>query len=152
MAHSLADLGTRQEVEDTVIRLFVATDARDWATLEGCFTEPLVLDMTSMVGGQPATLTPREVSAAWAQGFQPLDHVHHQVGNLQTSLSGDSATVKCHGVAFHHRANITEALKTRVFVGTYTFELQRREGRWRVSHLTFHLKFIDGNLALEKAN
>jgi len=151
MAYSVAEVGTRLEIEDVVIRLFVATDERDWATLESCFTESFLLDMTSLVGGQPATMTPREISAAWAQGFKPLDHVHHQVGNLQTRVSGDQANVTCYGVAFHHRTHLTNALKTRVFVGTYAFDLKKVGDQWRVAHLKFNLKFIDGNLELEKA-
>lgn len=151
MAYSLVELGTRQEVEDAVIRLFVATDEREWATLESCFSNPFLLDMTSLVGGQPSKMKPSEISAAWATGFKPLDQVHHQVGNFQTSFSGDSATVQCYGVAFHHRANISTALRTRVFVGTYSFELSKAGGQWLVTHMKFSLKFVDGNLELEKS-
>ncbi len=34
------DLMSKREVEDVVIRMFVATDERDWLTVESCFTEP----------------------------------------------------------------------------------------------------------------
>jgi hypothetical protein len=34
------DLLFRTEVEDAVIRMSVATDERDWPTVESCFTEP----------------------------------------------------------------------------------------------------------------
>ena len=94
----------RQEVEDVVVKMFVATDERDWPTLESCFTDPFVLDMTSMVGGDPATMTPRQVAAAWADGFKPLSHVHHQVGNFRTAISGSTASVRCYGIALHHRS------------------------------------------------
>ena len=55
-------LAARMAVEDTVVRMFVATDERDWATLETCFTDPFTLDMTSMVGGAPLTMTPKDVT------------------------------------------------------------------------------------------
>ena len=51
----------------------------------------VALDMTSMVGGAPSELTPGQVVQAWAAGFKPLDHVHHQIGNLRTEIHGDSA-------------------------------------------------------------
>ena len=143
-------LAARMAAEDTVIRMFVATDERDWATLEDCFTDPFTLDMTSMVGGAPATLTPKDVARAWAEGFAALDHVHHQVGNFRTAITPGQALVQCYGVAFHHRASAS-GQKTRVFVGTYELLLIPSVRRWQISQLTFKLKFIDGNLDLEKS-
>lgn len=146
---SQTDPALRQGVEDAVVRMFVATDERDWQTLEDCFTNPFVLDMTSMVGGAPATMSPQQVAQAWSDGFKPLDHVHHQIGNLRTEVASDRALVKCYGVAFHHRAK-AQGLKSRVFVGTYELSMSFTGDKWRISQLVFKLKFIDGNLELEK--
>ena len=143
-----SDLATRIAVEDVVVRAFVAADEQDWTTLEDCFADPIVLDMTSMVGGEPASMAPREVAVAWAEGFAPLDHVHHQIGNLRTDVQGDRATVRCYGVAFHRR-EAARGVKTRMFVGTYTFDLEASGEAWRIHRLAFHLKFIEGNLELE---
>ena len=148
MTASVDGLAARQAVEDTVVRMFVATDERDWPTLESCFTDPFTLDMTSMAGGKPATVTPRQVATTWAQAFEPLDHVHHQVGNFRTSVTSSQAIVRCYGVAFHHRAKVS-GLKTRLFVGTYELVLIPSVQTWLISQLTFKLKFIDGNLSLE---
>jgi hypothetical protein len=145
------DLASKSEVEETVVRLFVATDERDWPSVQACFADPFVLDMTSMVGGSPTSMTPSQVSGLWAEGFEALDHVHHQVGNFQTTVSGEHATVRCHGVAFHYRARIAAAAKSRMFVGTYVIELSRHSGRWRIHRFRYDLKFIEGNLELEKA-
>lgn len=147
---SASDLATRLAVEDVVVQMFVATDERDWPALENCFTSPFTLDMTSMVGGAPAEMTPSQVAQAWAAGFKPLDHVHHQIGNLRTEVSGNQALVRCHGVAFHHRSKAI-GLKSRIFVGTYELQLQAFPDRWRISRLVFKLKFIEGNLELEKS-
>lgn len=146
---SSLDIATRLAVEDAVVRMFVATDERDWPTLERCFTDPFTLDMTSMVGGSPASMSPRQVAAAWAEGFKPLDHVHHQIGNVRTVVDGAWATVRCYGVAFHHRAGVSRGLKTRIFVGTYELQLVKQDAGWQISALKFQLKFIDGNRELE---
>jgi hypothetical protein len=146
---SPTDLAARTAVEDAVVRMFVATDERDWPQLEDCFTNPFILDMTSMLGGSPAEMTPRQVAEAWATGFKPLDHVHHQIGNLRTEVTGDKALLKCHGVALHHRRQAS-GLKSRVFVGSYEIHLNSFPERWRIARLVFKLKFIDGNLELEK--
>lgn len=142
----------RTEIEDVAIRLFVATDRRDRAAVETCFTNPVTPDMTSLTGGEPLRLEPREITAAWATGFEPLDQVHHQVSNFQTAVNGTTASVRCYGVAFHHRSKITAALKTRVFVGTYDIDLIKAAGRWQIERLKFNLKFIDGNRELENAS
>jgi len=149
MNDSQFSLTQRLAVEDAVVRMFVATDERDWPTLESCFTDPFILDMTSMVGGQPTTMTPKQVAQAWSDGFKPLDHVHHQIGNLRTEVSEGKALVKCYGVALHHRAK-SQGLKTRIFVGTYEIDLIPMSDQWRISRLMYKLKFIDGNLQLEK--
>ena len=151
MPASPQDLVVRRQLEDAVIRLFVATDERDWPAVESCFADPFILDMTSMVGGSPATMTPRQVAAAWADGFKSLDHVHHQVGNFRTTVDGQTAKVRCYGIALHRRTKISAAMKTRVFVGTYDIDLSLQSGQWRIGLFKFNLKFIDGNLELEKA-
>jgi SnoaL-like domain len=148
MTASMDEIAARLAVEDMVVRMFVATDERDWPTLESCFTDPFTLDMTSMAGGKPATVTPRQVATTWAQAFEPLDHVHHQVGNFRTSVTSSQAIVHCYGVAFHHRAKAS-GLKTRLFVGTYELVLIPSVQTWLISQLTFKLKFVDGNLSLE---
>lgn len=147
---SAPELAARVAVEDAVVQMFVATDERNWSRLEDCFTSPFTLDMTSMVGGTPTEMTPGQVAQAWAAGFKPLDHVHHQIGNLRTEVHGDHALVKCYGVAFHHRGQAV-GLKSRIFVGTYELNLRAFPDHWRISRLVFKLKFIDGNLELEKS-
>ncbi|HET9252033.1 MAG TPA: nuclear transport factor 2 family protein [Candidatus Eisenbacteria bacterium] len=145
----MRDLEERLAVQDLAVRLFVSTDRRDWPAVEDCFTDPLVLDMTSLAGGEPATLQPSEVTRAWAEGFRFLDHVHHQAGNFQVQVAGDTARLQCYGVAFHYRENVRAGAKTRVFVGSYEMEMRKRGGRWKIAVLRFLLKFIEGNRELE---
>lgn len=147
---ALVRLQARQSIEDRVVSLFVATDARDWPAVEACFTDPLTLDMTSVEGGEPRALSPRELTTTWAQNFKPLDHVHHQIGNVQTTLADGNAIVRCHGFALHHRTKVAGG-KTRLFVGTYEFALIANEDAWKISRMTFRLAFIDGNASLESA-
>ena len=151
MALTPEEVVTRVEVEDQVVKMFVATDERDWPTLEACFTDPFVLDMSSMVGGSPLNMTPRQVASAWAEGFKPLTHIHHQIGNLRTKVANGLATVWCYGIALHHRSTVATDAKSRCFVGSYELDLKTTAGGWRISRLKFNLKFIDGNLQLETA-
>jgi len=144
-------LRERQEIEDVVVRLFVATDRRDWGSVEACLDDMVIFDMTSMTGGEPLHMKPSDIVAVWARGLQPIDQVHHQVGNFQIDVNGDRATAFCYGVAYHHREKISNPSKTRVFVGSYDVHLTRTDGRWRIDLFRFNLKFIEGNPELEKA-
>lgn len=144
-------LEMRQEIEDLVVRAFVATDEQDWEALHDCLTDPVILDMTSLVGGEPSTVPPEVVSSIWSEGFATLDHVHHQVANFRTRIDGDRALVKCYGTAYHYRGGIEDPVKWRQFVGTYEFDVLRKDDAWRIGRLQFVCKFIEGNLHLENA-
>jgi hypothetical protein len=141
----------RQEIQDVVVRLFVATDRRDWASVEACLADMVILDMTSMTGDEPLHLNPADVIAGWARGLGPIDHVHHQVGNFQIDVTGDRATAFFYGVAYHHRDKISNPSRTRTFVGSYDAHLTRTDGKWRIDLFRFNLKFIEGNRDLEKS-
>jgi len=144
-------LELRTELEDLVVRAFVAIDEREWGTFHGCLTDPVILDMTSLVGGEPSTVSPADVSSIWSEGFAKLTSIHHQVSNFRTAIDGDRALVKCYGIAFHHRADILDPVKWRRFVGTYEFDLLRGESGWAITRLKFDCKFVEGNLRLENA-
>jgi hypothetical protein len=103
----------------------------------------------SLAGGEPATLTPQDIAAAWASGLAPIEAIHHQVGNLSVKVSETEATASCYGIAYHYRRTYS-GQNTRVFVGSYDFHLQRRSDGWRIDLFRFKVKFVDGNLELDK--
>ena len=61
----------------------------------------------------------------------------------------DRADASCYAIALHYRPN-AGGRNTRTFVGSYDFGLRRIGGRWRIDRFTFHAKWIEGNLELEK--
>ena len=139
----------RAQVAAVINTLFVSTDRRDWKQVEPCFAPSVLFDMTSLAGGQPAHLTPGEITAGWETGLRPIEAIHHQTGNLSVEYSGDEATASCYGIAYHFRRT-QSGRNTRVFVGSYDFHLRRQDDNWRIDLFRFNLKFIDGNLDLEK--
>ena len=151
MSHESAvrDLLERDEVGRVLNRLFLATDERDWPRVRACFAARVHFDMTALAGGQPAVLSPAEITAGWEAGLLPLDAIHHQTGNLEVEVSGDEATASCYGVAWHYRRT-RSGRNTRVFVGSYDFHLARADGTWKIDLFRFKLKFVDGNLELER--
>lgn len=128
--------------------LFLATDARDWVRVTGCFAPTVTFDMTSLAGGVPQQMSPEQIVSGWQAGLKPIDAIHHQVGNLAIASTGAEATASCYGIAYHYRRTST-GRNTRVFVGSYDFHLLHDE-EWRIDLFRFNLRFVDGNLELEK--
>jgi 3-phenylpropionate/cinnamic acid dioxygenase small subunit len=143
------DLATERDIADCIIRLFVSTDTRDWAGVRACLTDTVRFDMTSLVGGEPADVPADEIVAGWTRGLAPIESVHHQVGNFRIAIHGDEADAFCYGLALHYRRTAS-GRNTRTFVGSYDFKLVSTDDAWRISAFRFGLKFIDGNLDLEK--
>ena len=129
-------------------RLFRAVDERDWTQIAGCFAPDVLLDMTSLAGGEPEITTPAAIIEGWKQALSHLDAVHHQAGNYEVRVRGSRADARCHGTAFHYLLNET-GQTVRRYVGTYDFGLEKHRGSWNVSLLRYNVKFVDGNLDLE---
>jgi SnoaL-like domain len=149
MDQATRELLEKDRIIDTINRLFIATDERDWAGVREVLADRLLMDMTSLGGGTPTQVTSQQVAAGWEQGLQPMEAVHHQVGNYRVTIEGDQATAFCYGIASHYRKT-RSGRNTRVFVGSYDFHLRLLGGRWRIDSFRFTLKYLDGNPDLER--
>ncbi len=138
----------RTAVMDTITRLFLATDRRDWKAVEACLADEVLFDMSSGGGGPARRVPAHSITEGWDAQLKPIEHVHHQAGNFIVQIDGERATSSCYGVAFHHRSNAS-GRNTRLFVGSYDFDLEKLAGAWRITTLRFHLSFLEGNPQLE---
>jgi hypothetical protein len=145
----LQDLLAKDAILDTINRLFIGTDSRDWAMVRDALAPRLQVDMTSLAGGQPAEMAGADLAAAWETGLKPIQAVHHQTGNYWVTVLGDQAEAFCYGTATHYRPT-RSGRNVRTFVGSYDFRLARLETKWRITSFRFNLKYVDGNLELEK--
>jgi len=134
------ELWDRLDVQDAVNELFLATDLKAWDRVKETFADTVHFDMTSLAGGEPATLTPDAIAAAWAEGLGPVAEVHHQTGNFVIRVDGDAATVNCYGIATHFRPEEEKPVTT--FVGGYEFHLVRTDGHWKIDRFRFNKKYI----------
>jgi hypothetical protein len=148
MNDPVRELIEKDRVIDTINQLFICTDRRDWAGVRSVLADSILMDMTSLVGGQPTRMTAEQVAAGWEEGLRPIEAVHHQVGNYRVEFEGNQATGFCYGIASHYRKT-RSGRNTRVFVGSYDLHLQQSAGRWRIESFRFNLKYLDGNVSLE---
>lgn len=139
----------REAVIEVVNKLFVAVDTKDWSLAHRCLAEQVHFDMTSLGDPGPALRAAHEITAAWQSGLASLQAVHHQSGNFVVRVAGDEAECSCYGLAYHFR-RVRSGRDTRLFVGSYDYRLSRAGESWRITHFRFDLKFIDGNLELDR--
>jgi len=138
----------KDNVIGVINRLFISTDNRDWTKVKECFASEVLFDMTSLAGGELATLTPQQIVDAWDTGLKPLKAIHHQAGNYVVTINGNQAEAFCYGIASHYLPNKNNQ-NARTFVGSYNFHLLKQESQWRIDKFKFNLKYIDGNANLE---
>ncbi len=168
MKNDIEMLLDKDRIVETINRLFIGTDNRDWPQVKSCFAPSVLFDMSSLGAGQPKRMSPDEIVAGWDAGLGPLKAIHHQAGNYLVDVTGERASAFCYGIASHYLPNETGA-NTRTFVGSYDFadriearaavqgctgcgfEFVRNGGQWKISGFRFNLKYLDGNPNLEKS-
>ncbi len=148
MEAELQALIDKDRIRQVITTLFVRTDQRDWPAVRACFAPRVHFDMTSLAGGQPATMSPEEITRGWDEGLRALAAIHHQMGNLLIELWGAEADAFCYAIATHYLPN-RSGRNTRTFVGSYDLHLQRDGGGWRIDAFRFSLKYMEGNQQLE---
>lgn len=140
----------KDKIITTVNNLFIHTDNRNWPGVIACFSDQVLLDMTSLTGGVPTQVTPKQITDQWEQGLKKLKAIHHQAGNYQIEVKNSEADVFCYGIATHYLPNPSKN-NVRTFVGSYNIHLVKLNQSWRIDKLKFNLKYLDGNLELEKS-
>ncbi|HEX7880976.1 MAG TPA: nuclear transport factor 2 family protein [Candidatus Eisenbacteria bacterium] len=148
MTDQLQLLIDRANIVDTINRLFVSTDRRDWPAVLGCLAERVQVDMSSVGAGPAREMSGEELAGMWEAGLAPITAVHHQAGNHLVEVRGTTARAYCYAIATHWRA-VASGNNMRTFTGSYDIALTCEEMVWRISSFAFHLKYMEGNAQLE---
>ena len=130
----------KDQIKETINKLYMATDSRDWEGLKRLFNDKVHFDMKSLTGVHPSSETPDSIAYAWEKGLEDVPVVHHQSGNYVIDVDEDNLTakVKNYGMAVHHYPN----RKTVWFVGSYDWELIKEGDEWIVTLIRFNKKYV----------
>ena len=143
----MSNLTTREEIIETVNKLFIYTDERAWKKLQSdVFTPSVHFDMSSL-GAEVTTKTSEDICKDWEVGLGDIDSVNHLAGNYLVAIDGSNADVFCYATATHYRADAKHG-KTREFVGTYELKLEKGSTGWRIDSFKYNLKYMNGNTEL----
>lgn len=121
----------RAEIIDTVNRIGILSDRRDWTAVQKCFTKQVKFDYTSLNGGEPTTLAAATQVQQWADFFsKTFKNTQHLVGSHAVTLNGNTATCIAHCQAHHTYLNSSKT--AWLLAGTYDYELVKSSNGWKV--------------------
>lgn len=134
----------RLAVVETCTRMAWHADQREWDALREVFAERVLLDYTSLQGGEPATVPRDQLVESWAGLLGKLAATQHLVTNHLVTLSGDTAACTAAFQATHLLPN-AHGDPIWTLGGSYRFELVRDGEGWRISALTMTATWASGN-------
>ncbi|NBE52668.1 nuclear transport factor 2 family protein [Streptomyces boluensis] len=137
----------RYAIIETCDRMGWHTDRREWDEAATLFADKVVLDYTSLVGGEPTTETPTEIVESWALVLDGYETSQHLMTNHRVTLDGDTAECTASYQATHRLENLFGGPLWRVG-GTYRFHLRRSGDVWKIDALTMQMLWAEGNQGL----
>ena len=136
-------MNDRNDIVDTITRLFWHVDHHDWDDAVGVFDQQVTLDYTSLQGGEPATLDATDVVAGWRAVFEAIDAHQHLVANHLVTVDRGAAVATAGFIATHQFGGDTWTLG-----GDYRFDLRRVDDAWRITSMTMTAGWQTGDVSL----
>jgi hypothetical protein len=129
-----------EEIKKSVLDIFEGADERNWERVKNAMAEKVLLDYTSMTGGEPASLSPDAITTAWSNFLPGFDKTKHNLINFKITPSEELMTITFDGKADHF---IDDKIWT--VEGDYYAEAQNN---CRISLLKFNFKRQSGDTEL----
>ena len=138
-ADAIQTLADRLAIIEATMRMAWHADRREWDQLE------VLLDYSSLNGGEPATLPRAQIIGSWASVLGALDATQHLVSNHLVAIDGDTAVCTAAFQATHVRCN-PHGGPVWTLGGHYRFELARTAaGGWRITGVEMIADWASGN-------
>ncbi len=132
----------RCEVVDAVNLIGLSADLRDWPRCRSQFADQVVVDYSSLMGGQGETVSADALIERWRAFFNATFALtQHLITNHAVEFNQDTAICISQFVA-HHVCLGKDARWT--IAGLYTHKLSNSGGRWLVTDMTMMRSWEDG--------
>ncbi|MEM7733150.1 MAG: nuclear transport factor 2 family protein [Pseudomonadota bacterium] len=134
---------TEAQIRTLVSSIPLAVDRAAYDLAEAAFAEEVVIDYTSLWGGQPATMTPAALMEAWRGIVPGFDATWHELGPVTVTVTGDTGGATAFVDARHW-------IDDQIWrpVGTYTWDVAQIDGAWRVTRMEFDMTAEYGDRGL----
>lgn len=142
---SMDEIAIRKATDD----LFLATDEKNWPAVRALFLDgPIVIDMSSLVGDGPVTMTADDLVAGFRAGLHAGKTSHHMTTNYRVTILGDSAELFAHGYAWNRVAALGPGAELWETWGNYRLTFRREGEGWRIASFRYDSKMTRGNEAV----
>lgn len=149
MERELQRLIDRNEIIEKVNGIATNADMRNWQGVIDCFADEVLLDYTSLVGGNPAKLKPAEIVNAWKGLLPGFKMTQHTVTNHEVMIKGNEADCFSYVTAIHYLPN-KSGKDTWTVRGYYDHHFIKTNTGWKVDKMKFKVTLIEGNNELPK--
>ncbi|MEV6810076.1 nuclear transport factor 2 family protein [Streptomyces sp. NPDC017248] len=134
----------RSAVIETCDRMGWHTDRHEWAEVTALFTDKVLVDYTSLLGGSPATTPARDLVDSWAAVIGGYDASQHLMTNHLVTVEGDTARCTASYQATHRLDNPLGSPLWRIG-GLYRFHLVRSATGWKIDEIAMTVLWAEGN-------
>lgn len=133
----------KEKITTAVTAVFNGADNHDWKKIQSVMAENVILDYTSMTGGNPTSQTPEQITNTWSSYLPGFDKTKHNLSSFQINIDNEIAKVHYLGKADHFIKNEKWAVE-----GSYDTELKKVNNEWLITKHKFNLEKQIGNINL----
>ena len=137
-------LTDRLDVVETCTRMVWFADRREWAALAELLDDEVVLDYTSLYGGEPSRASREHLVDGWAADLSGYTATQHMVSNHLVTVEEDTARCTANFQATHVLPNKFGG-STWTIGGHYSYWLRRALEGWRITSVTMDVDWASGN-------
>lgn len=139
-----------QQIIEIVNKIGLMADLRDWTECRASFSDQVEFDYTSMLGGEPTTVSADTQIQQWKDFFSStFKTTQHLIGSHTLTVNEDTATCISHFQG-HHVFLDTSKGKTWTLGGTYHHELSRTTQGWKVTKMKMTALWEEGTSPFSK--
>lgn len=112
-------------------------DRQQWTALEDLFCDEVVIDYTSLHGGEPVRWARADVVAAWRPTFEGMQATQHLIAGHLVTFGAEAGTARCTAnFQATHLGWVDGRDATWTLGGHYRFDLVRQAAGWRLAGVT----------------
>ena len=106
MMNNSQQLIDREAVRETVTGVTHDIDQRRWHNLRARFADTVVVDYTSLFGGEVQTQNGDDLVNGWRQLLTPLTATQHLLSPICVVIHERTAEAVCHVRGYHHAKDL----------------------------------------------
>lgn len=122
------------QITTVVSSIPLAVDLAAYDLAQAAFADTIIIDYTSLWGGEPTTMTPADLMTAWRGIVPGFDATFHELSNVSVTVSGPTATATADVDGRHW---IGDQLWRPI--GTYHWDLVKQQDGWKVTRMVFDM-------------